>query len=262
MPPASVIVCANWCKWTAWGRHRALPRTTESVACCDDDAHAGVQHGRTRGGGGALSDPAAVSAEPRQPARPRARQEVLRPARAAADGQDIRVAGVARPAQRARRLPLRVRQRRERTVGARERRRRHARRSCGAGVSGERDVGRRNAGGHLAGRAGTRRSARCAPPSAVALVPGRSEAAGAADRRDRRAHRGHATVGAAPVAHGIRRSPRALPALRSPVRRGGRARLPYPFERRERAGARRQRLQHQVEVVFGSATSPRRRCGP
>ena len=43
--------------------------------------------------------------------------------------------------------------------------------------------------------------------------------------------------------------PARLPAQRRPVRRGGRARLPHPVERRERAGPRGQRVQRQVEVA-------------
>ena len=164
-------------------------------------------------------------------------------------GKTSRVAGAARSHQPAWRVSLRVRDGRERAVGARGRRGGYACRPGRAGLPGGPDPGRRFAGGHVAGRAGARRSARRAAPGVDALVPGRSEASGSADRRDRRPHRGHPAVGAAPVARGLPGSPRPLSTLRHSVRRGRRARLPHPFERRERAGARRQRLQHQVGVV-------------
>ena len=148
-----------------------------------------------------LPHPAAVAARPPRVARPRARQEVLRLARAAADGQDVRVAGVARSAQRPRRLPLRVREHRERSGRARGRGGRRAHRACGSGVPGQHDAGRRRTRGSLAGRAGPGRSARRAPAGAGALVPGQSEAAGAAAGRDRHADRRHAAGRAAPAPH-------------------------------------------------------------
>ena len=114
---------------------------------------------------------------------------LLRAARAAPDGQDLRPARAAGPARGRRRgrLPLRVRERRGGPGGARRRGARHARhprrngRQCAI-------PGRRVSGRDLVRRPGEIRRPR--PRSrAGPLVPGRPETPGAADRRDRLADR-------------------------------------------------------------------------
>ena len=81
--------------------------------------------------------------------------------------------------------------------------------------------------------------------------------AGAADRRDRRADRGHAAVGAAAASHRLRPASVRVPAQHRPVRSARRARLPHPLDGRGPHGAGRQCLQHQVQVA-----TARRLLGP
>ena len=97
---------------------------------------------------------------------------------------------------------------------------------------------------------GTGRAGSGATSGAGTLVHGRPASAGTPDRRDRRAGGRHPAVGTAATAHRLRRPPAAF----SPQHRilcGLRdvQRLPHPVVSGESAGARRQRVQHQVGVV-------------
>jgi len=152
---------------------------------------------------------------------------------------------------------LRVRRRGGRPGAAGERGGGHARRPVRNGARGERDAGRRHAGGHLARRAGAGGTGSGAAAGPAPLVHGRSAAAGVADRRDRHAGGRHPAVRAAPVAHRVPAPPRTLPAQHHPVRRAGRARLPYLLHRAELPGPGRQRVQRQGRVAAPGRPSRR-----
>ena len=198
----------------------------------------------------------------RRVARPGPRRTVLRAPRPPPDRQDVGAARVARPAERRRRLPVRIRQRGSRPSDARGRGGRHARCLVRAGARSKRDAERRDAGGHLARRAGTGGAWPGAASGAAALVHGRRAAAGAADRRDRRAGGRHSAVGAAAAPRRLPGPPGPFPAERSPVRGAGCARLPHPLHRAERPRARRERLQRQVEVAPPGRLHRGRDAGP
>ena len=85
-----------------------------------DHGHDGalLQHHRAGVSGRSLPYPAARAARPRRSPPPHCGQALLRAARAASDGEDLRAAGAARPAERGRRIPLRVRQLRGGADGA------------------------------------------------------------------------------------------------------------------------------------------------
>ena len=88
-----------------------------------DDGRALLQHLRAGRSRRPLLHSAASAARPRRGAAPHPAAALLRAARAAADGEDLGPAGAARPAERGRRAPLRVRQRRDRADRAGRRRR-------------------------------------------------------------------------------------------------------------------------------------------
>ena len=224
--------------------------------------HALLQHRGPRPPGRPLPHPAPRPGEPRRAARSRPRQAVLRASCAAADRKDVGAAGAPRPAERGRRPPVRVHQRGARPGGARERRGGHARHPLPVGVGGAGHPGQPHPRRHLAGRAGGGGTARRPAGVAGALVHGGTEAAGALDRRDRRAGGRHPAVGAATVARRLSGPARPLPAERAPVRGAGRARLPHPLHRSERPGPRRQRLQRQVEVAAPGRLHRGRDSGP
>ena len=161
------------------------------------------------------------------------------------------------------RLPLRVRQRRGGPGDARERGGRHAHGAVPVCAQGEPDARRRLPGAYLSRGHEQRRTRWRAEPDAESLGRCRPHAAGAADRRDRRAGRRYVAGGPAPVAQrGTYQRPEGFSAERRPVRRAGRARLPHPVVSGKPPGARRQRVQHQVGVVAARATSPSRRSAP
>ena len=160
-------------------------------------ARALLQYHRPGGSRRPLLHPTPGAAESRRGPNARPGQAVFRPARPAPDRQDLRAAGAARPAQQ--RLcglvPLRVRQRRRRPGRARGQGRGDARHPGRAGIARSFDVARRLSGRAMArhpGEVGSeRRPARGADP----LGGGRSDAAGAAARRDRHSGRRHAAGG-------------------------------------------------------------------
>ena len=204
-----------------------------------------------RGAGrrGPLPHSAARAARPRRGPAPHRHEALLRAARAAPDREDLGAARAARPAQRAGGAPLRVHERRARADGAGRRGRRDADGAGRALRGGAHRSRRRLSGPELGADAGARGSARGPAPDAEAVVPERSQAARAPDRRDRHAGGRHADLGAAPAARGVRRPSRGVPAERGPVRRPRRARLPHPLGLRRRGRHRRQRLQRQGEVA-------------
>ena len=110
-------------------------------------------------------------------------------------------------------------------------------------------VGRRVPARGLARHPGYRRPPPCARGDADPVEHGRSEAPGAADRRERLPDRRHPDR-RAPAAAGRLRSPsRRLSAERHAVRGARRARLPHPFELGERGGRRRQRVQRPGRIL-------------
>ncbi len=111
--------------------------------------------------------------------------------------------------RRAGRLPLRVRQRRGGPGDARERGGRHAHRTVPVCTQGEPDAGRRHAGAYLSRGHEQRRTRWRTERDAESLGRCRPQAAGAADRRDRRAGGRHPAVGAAATAYDQR--PAAFP---------------------------------------------------
>ena len=113
----------------------------------------------------------------------------------------------------------------------------------------ERHAGRRDPGRVVARASGTGRAGSGAAPGAGALVHGGSASASDPDRRDRRPGGRHPAGGAAATAHRVRRPTAALSARHHPLRVARRARLPHPFVSGATAGARGQRVQHQVGVV-------------
>ena len=80
------------------------------------------------------------------------------------------------------------------------------------------------------------------------LVASRRQAAGADDRRDRRADRRHPAGGVAATARRLPGTPAPLSPGRDPVRSARRARLPHPLVRRKRHHRRGQRLQHPSRI--------------
>ena len=225
-------------------------------------SHAFLQHRGPHSPGRPLLHPATRPRGPQRAARTSPRRAVLRAPRAAPDGQDVGAAGLARPAERPRRPPVRVHQRGARPGGARERRGGHARHPLPVGVGRAGHAGQPHPCRHLAGRAGGSGTARRLAGVAGALVHGGAEAAGALDRRDRHAGGRHPAVGAAATPRRLSEPSGPLPAERAPVRRARRAGLPHPLHRAERPGARRQRLQRQVEVDAPGRLHRGRDAGP
>ena len=183
-----------------------------------DDGRALLQHLRAGGSRRPLLHSAASAARPRRGAAPRPAAALLRAARAAADGEDLGPAGVARPAERGRRASLRVRQCRDRADRAGRRGRGDADDPGGDIRTRARRPRRRLPGRNVGADAGARRSSRRPAPGAWPVVPERPQASRAPSRRDRRAGRRHADLGTAPASRGVRHASRGVPAERGPVR--------------------------------------------
>ena len=210
-----------------------------------------LQHDRPRCSRGALLHPGARSAGPRRRARLGTQQALLRPARAAPNRQDVDPAGTARLAQQRQtwRLPVRVRERRGWAGGAGRYRAGDAGDPRPNGDWGSGDARRRLLGADLACRSRQLRTGRCIGRDARSLGGGRSETSGRADRRDRRPDRRHAALRAAPAPGWLRAQATRIPTERCAVRRARCARLPDSLKLAERCDQRRQRLQHQGQVV-------------
>ncbi len=166
------------------------------------------------------------------------------------------------PAERAGRLPLRLRQRGRRDNGPRRRGSCRPHRPQRAGRSRSRHAGRRLPCRDLARRAGQERRTQRIAGGADSLGAEQRPTAGPAPRRDRRAGGRLALVGVATTPGRLPPAPRGLPPERGPVRRPGRARLPHPLRFGEHDGRRRQRLQHQGRVVALGRLLPGRSARP
>ena len=184
------------------------------------------QHRRPHSGGNSLLRSTPGAARRRRPPAAYPAAEVLRPACAASDRQDLRTARAEGRAQRRRRVPLRLRQRRDRPVRPGGRGRGHASHARSDGLGGRVRFERPDPGEDGSRHPQGIRPARSSPRDAGPLVASRRQAAGAADRRDRHADRRHLAGGAAATARRLPGAAAALSPERDPVRGARRARLP------------------------------------
>ena len=214
----------------------------------EEPNHALLQHRRPRQTRRPLLHPAARTLRPRRGPGARADEEVLRAARAAPDGQDLRPARAVRPAERPG-LRLRVHHRRGGAHGPQ----RHGGGDAGGalrtGLGRAVGIGRRLPGQALVRHPRGVRPEQGASRSAEALVGGIAEAAGAAHRRDRHPPGRPAALGAPAATGGLPHAPGGVSAVRGAVRTARRTRLPHPVHQ--------QSLQHRGEVVAARRFHPR-----
>ena len=180
-------------------------------------AHAILQHiGADRRGGPLPRAPAVAVRRGRAVAVDRA-EAVLRAARAETDGQDHGPGRPSRTSERQSAVPLCLRQRRAGPDRAGRCRRGHAGDPEPHFTRGHIHVGRPHGVRCVAGCPGARRAAGCATQHPGAVGGLGSQAAGAADRRDRRADRRHPGLRAAATPHWLPRPPVAVSPERGAV---------------------------------------------